>query len=194
MSTHVMTTTTSEAPDPTLASPTLLPPNFLSAPGPPVSVQRIDFSKTSLPEYHDLYAVILDNVLTASECQLLVRAAEQSTKHGWEPAMVNVGMGMQKLILDSRNCGRIIWDDREVVGKIWDRCKEHVPEIETLNDMPHVTGNGPVKRREVLRLSRLNERMRFLKYGSGQYFRRESSRCSHLHGTDDGDSALRWGL
>ena len=177
-------TTTTEIPDTTLASRTLLPPNFLSAPWPPVTVHRIDFSKTSLAEYHDLYAVILDNVLTASECQVLVQAAEKTTERGWEPAMVNVGLGRQKLILDSRNCGRIIWDDREIVGKIWDRCREHVPEIETLKDMPKVTGNGPVKRREVWRLTRLNERMRFLKYGSGQYFRGESSRYSRVFARD----------
>ena len=41
-----------------------------------------------------------------------------------------------------------------------------------LKYMPHVTGFGPAKRNETLRMTRLNERMRFLKYTNGQYFRR----------------------
>ena len=161
-------------PDQTRSSTSSLLIDALAKPGPSVEIQRVDFDKVGLRENSGLYAVILDNVLTAEECKLLVEAAE-STCGEWEPAMINVGMGRQRLILDSRNCGRILWDDRGVVEKIWDRCKEHVPEIGMLRDMPLVTGNGPVKRKEAWKMSRLNERMRFLKYGSGQYFRRKQS-------------------
>ncbi len=87
--------------------------------------------------------------------------------------MVNVGGGLQRLISDVRDCGRIIWDDHTVVEKIWSRIKDSVPEIEFLENVARVTGNGPVKRGEKYQMSRLNERMRFLKYGPGQYFRRE---------------------
>lgn len=87
--------------------------------------------------------------------------------------MINVGGGRQKLITDSRDCGRIIWDDRDVVAKIWNRVKDCVPDIWFLKGMPHVTGYGPVKRGEILAMTRLNERMRVLKYTKGQYFRRE---------------------
>jgi hypothetical protein len=73
---------------------------------------------------------------------------------------------------DTRNCGRIIWDSREVVAKIWARCEPHVPEIQKLDGWASVTGYGPAKRKEVWELSRLNERMRFLKYTSGEYFKR----------------------
>lgn len=63
-------------------------------------------------------------------------------------------------------------DDEDVVARIWARVKDHVPEVDLLKNMPHVTGFGPTKRKEVLHMTRLNERMRFLKYTSGQYFRR----------------------
>jgi hypothetical protein len=43
---------------------------------------------------------------------------------------------------------------------------------------PEVTGSGPVKRREVWKMTRLNERMRFLKYTKGEYFKRELCSCT----------------
>ena len=87
--------------------------------------------------------------------------------------MVNVGGGRQKLIADVRDCGRIIWDDRDIVARIWNRVKSAVPKIEILENQPKITGYGPTKRKETWKMLRLNERMRFLKYGKGQYFRRK---------------------
>ena len=150
-----------------------LPKDFLSRPSPQVRVQKVDFTQTKLPEYSALYAVVLDNVFTEAECNQLIQAAEASTEAGWELAMVNVGGGRQEMILDVRNCGRIIWDDREIIGKIWNRVRDHVPELQSIQNAPAVTGTGPAKRQETWQLTRLNERMRFLKYGSGQYFQRE---------------------
>lgn len=155
-------------------SPYYLPKDFLSGPGPEKAVQKIDFTRTPLPEYDGHYAVVVDNALTKEECDNLVRAAETKNGGEWEQAMVNVGGGRQELIPHVRLCGRIIWDDRDIVEKIWSRVKDSVPEIEFLKDLPGVTGFGPVKRKETLKMSRLNERMRFLRYEPLQYFRRES--------------------
>ena len=74
---------------------------------------------------------------------------------------------------DSPDSRRIIWDDRDIVERIWNRVKDEVPELKTLVGVPKITGNGPAKRKEVWCFERLNERMRFLRYGEGQYFRRE---------------------
>lgn len=150
-----------------------LPPDFLSRPGPKATAQKVDFTKTDLPEYNGLYANIIDGALTAEECNILVRAAEARTDGKWEQAMINVGGGRQRLITDSRDCGRIIWDDRAIVEKLWSRVKDLVPEIEYLKNAPLITGNGPAKRKETWKLTRLNERMRFLRYVKGQYFRRK---------------------
>ena len=154
-----------------MSSPTAELLRLLSRPGPPITVQKVDFRNTDLPGNADLYAVILDNVLTAEECQQLVAAAEASTNGVWEQAMVNIGNYQQELRTDVRDCGRIIWDDKEVAGVILERVKRFVPEIKSLTDMPLITGNGPVKRKETWHLSRPNERLRLLKYGPGQYFR-----------------------
>ena len=147
--------------------------NFLSGPGPEVGYHRVDFGYVNLPEYLGLYAVILDNVLSPEECQQLIQLAEAQTGGMWEPALVNVGNNQQRLIADVRDCGRIIWDDRDMVEKIWRRVERFVPEIKRQENVADVTGIGPAKRKEVWEMTRLNERMRFLKYGPKQYFRRE---------------------
>ncbi len=150
-----------------------LPKDFLSGPGLEKVIHKVDWKKTLLPEYDGLYAVVIDNVLSKEECNDLVRAAESTTNGEWEPALVNIGNGRQKFIPEARDCNRILWDDRDVVEKIWQRLKDSVPEIEYLKDMPRVTGYGPTKRKETLKATRLNERMRFLRYGPDQYFRRK---------------------
>ncbi|KAL8813676.1 MAG: hypothetical protein Q9223_000297 [Gallowayella weberi] len=158
--------------------------DFLSKPAENIAVCKIDFTKTRLPEYKGLYAVVLDNVLTKIECEDLVRAAESRTGGEWEQALINVGNGQQMLVQDARDCGRIIWDDRGVVAKIWNRVKDCVPEVALLRGMAHVTGNGPAMRKETWFMSRLNERMRFLKYTSGQYFRRTPFPSLDLYAED----------
>lgn len=169
--------------------PNRLPADFLAKPSPDLTATRIDFSKTALPRYAGAYAVILDNVLTHAECRTLLHAAE-ATQAGktekWERAMVNIGQGQQAMITDVRNCGRIIWDSRDVVGRIWKRL-EHVPqvrEIASLEQKPEITGAGPSKRGEVWRMTRPNERMRFLKYVGGEYFR---PHCDGMYITPDGE-------
>lgn len=158
------------------STPFNLPANFLSSPGPEKVVHTVNFKEVGLPEYDGLYAVVIDNCLTKEECNEIVRAAEATTKGKlWEQALINVGNGEQKLMTDVRDCGRIIWDDRDLVAKIWSRVKDCVlPDIEYVKNKPKVTGFGPMKRGQVLQMTRLNERMRFLKYEPGQYFRRMS--------------------
>ena len=178
----------SSTPPPTFS----LPADFLSSrrpagPEKEVVVSKVNFKEVGLPEYDGLYAVVIDNCLSKEECKEIVRAAEATTttttttttKEGgkviWEQALVNVGNGKQRLMTDVRDCGRIIWDDEDLVAKIWSRVKDFVlPDIEYVKNKPQVTGFGPMKRGHVLQMSRLNERMRFLRYEPGQYFRRMS--------------------
>lgn len=161
-----------------------LTPDFLSQPA-RITKQPVDWKKTDLPEYDGLYATVLDNCFTAAECKTLVSMAETSSDGVWHEAMINVGGGRQEFNPYARDCGRIILDDRRIVQKIWERVKDEVPEIMHLINIPRVTGNGPAKRKEVWKLSRLNERMRFLKYGEGQYFKRKSSLLGHVRGCRD---------
>lgn len=138
-----------------------------------VTASRIDFASRGLPEYDGLYAVLIDDVFTRAECAELVKSAEETACDGWERAMINIGGGHQALYSDTRNCGRIIWDSQEVVDAVWDRIS-HLPEIQEilrLESVPQVVGYGPTKRGEVWNFTRPNERMRFLKYVGGEYFR-----------------------
>jgi hypothetical protein len=153
-------------------APSTLPEGFLSGPAPNLTRTDIDLRKSGiLPAYDNLWAVILDGVLSEEECDMLIAAAESTTEGKWERALVNIGGGMRAMYEDTRKCGRIIWDDRDVVAKLWTRIEGAVPEIHQLKNWPHVTGNGPAKRNETWKLTRLNERMRFLKYVGGEYFK-----------------------
>lgn len=155
-----------------MSSTSTLPSDFLSGPAPNLAISHIDFAKGRLPEFDGAWAVILDGVLTAEECSQLVSAAEATTNGVWERALVNIGGGMQAMYEDTRKCGRIIWDERTLMEKLWNRISGAVPEIHRLEKWADVTGNGPVKRNEVWKVTRLNERARFLKYVGGEYFKR----------------------
>ncbi|KAK3178680.1 hypothetical protein OEA41_000817 [Lepraria neglecta] len=148
-----------------------LPHDFLSVSGPEIEKHIIDFKETELPEYEGYYACILDNVLSANECANLIRAAKAQANGEWQQAMINVGSGSQEIDTETRSCGRIIWDNRELLSKIWARCQNLVPEILELKDKPGITGSGWLKKSWTYRLTRLNERMRFLRYFDGNYFR-----------------------
>lgn len=153
-------------------APATLPEGFLSGPAPNLTRTDIDLQKNGIvPHYDNLWATVLDGVLSEEECDVFLAAAESTTDGEWERAMVNIGGGMQAMYEDTRKCGRIIWDDKDVVAKLWARIADAVPDIHELNNRPHVTGNGPAKRNETWKLTRLNERMRFLKYIGGEYFK-----------------------
>ncbi|XP_078582749.1 uncharacterized protein LOC144865702 [Branchiostoma floridae x Branchiostoma japonicum] len=113
-------------------------------------------------------AFIVDNVFSKEECEELIRQTEEQ---GYEVAMLNVGGGRQILATDYRNSERCIMDSAERAEQIWERIKQYVPRRWA--------------RRKVLGL---NERLRFLKYGPGNYFhphmdgsyRRENGERSYL--------------
>lgn len=150
-----------------------------------IKSEAIDFANTPLPEYAPLYAVVLDNVLSPEECMQLILLAELSAGgteengNGWIPAMVNAGPGHEFLARDYRNSDRIIWDQKVVVKRLWERVlqvdgvREYLGKLEG-PDYDFVTGHwGAVESGErwVATKQGINERMRFLKYGPGQFFR-----------------------
>lgn len=164
-------------PSDTMAAVHKLPEGFLDGPAPALTKRKINFVEGKLPEYEKAWAVVLDGVMTEEECNQVVAAAEATTDGTWERAMVNIGGGMQAMYDDVRRCGRIIWDNPELMEKLWARIEASVPEIHRLENWAEVTGNGPTKRKETWVISRLNERARFLKYTGGEYFK------AHCDGT-----------
>jgi len=152
---------------------TFLPPE---AP-PSASAHRIDFATTSppIPAYANSFAAVIDNILTEAECNELIRLAEASTvppndtaaTPTWERAMINAGNGKQTLATDTRNCGRIMLDSFDLADKLLSRMMPFLQELGIDREE-----NKPfVKRGKVYKLSRLNERLRFLRYEGGEYFR-----------------------
>ncbi|KAG8831116.1 hypothetical protein FRC17_003644 [Serendipita sp. 399] len=161
----------------------------------PILTYPIVFKDSLLPEYDGYYAVVLDNVLSPSECAQLIKYAEMSAgmigaqevngdttseekkKKGWIPALVNLGDGKEARLTYYRDSDRIIWDNQELVDRLWDRCLNGGDEsvirdkLQTLANDPLVQGHWEFKRGHRWRMKRLNERMRFLKYGKGQFFK-----------------------
>lgn len=158
------------------------PTDFLPAAAPKEArMRKVDWESAGekLIGYKNYIAFIIDNAFTESECQQLIKAAEASTvtpdapTPKWARAMVNAGNGKETMVTDTRNCGRILYDAPVIAKRIMDRLRPFLIEcgVDTVEDQGHITGLGPVKRKETLKMSRLNERLRFLKYEGGEYFR-----------------------
>ncbi|KAG9237673.1 hypothetical protein BJ875DRAFT_369454 [Amylocarpus encephaloides] len=166
-----------------------------------LQVQEINWNETALPEYRGFYAVIIDNVLNEQECDELTHLAELSAgahrgpdsapNNGWRPAMVATGYGREFLDKEYRNSDRIIWDNQQVIHRIWTRImqsekmKNYFSALEG-EKYVKLLGDRAVKQKErwVVSEKGPNERMRFLKYGAGQYFRHH---CDSRFETPDGE-------
>ena len=146
---------------------------LLTGPSPPITRTLIDWPSTPLREYADAYAVILENVLTADECAALTATAEESAApDGWVPATVDSLYGRGAVIDNYRKSDRIIWDEAGVMQRLYQRLLPWLPEVEKLEGRPGTVGARLVRSATAWKLERLNERMRFLRYGPGHFFRR----------------------
>lgn len=158
--------------------------NFLPPEAPPnFSIRKIDFTTTDppIPKYAPLFAAVIDNIFTEEECNELVRRAEattllpseseDTTTPAWERAMINIGNGKQILATYERNCGRIMMDNTVLADKLLHRLRPFLQQlgIDTVDNQPLVTGLAG--RGKVYGLTRLNERLRFLKYEGGEFSR-----------------------
>ncbi|KAH7372159.1 hypothetical protein BKA64DRAFT_698798 [Cadophora sp. MPI-SDFR-AT-0126] len=110
--------------------------------------------------------------------------------NGWKPALVNAGRYYEVLAVHYRNSDRIIWDEKEVVGRIWRRVlqaegmREYFAQLSGEEYVPVVGGSALYKSEvRVVTDQGLNERMRFLRYGPGQYFKEH---CDGQYETEDG--------
>lgn len=170
-----------------------IPENFLQGPPPPTAaIKELDFSKTTppIPAYKNHFAAIIENVLTPAECNQLLYLAEQSItpesttnlnprETPWDRALLNVGNGKQIKAPGFRNCGRILYDSPDIADRLLNRLLPFLREcgIVQISNQPLVTGAGPATRGETFKLTRLNEKLRFLKYTGGEYFRAHTDGC-----------------
>jgi hypothetical protein len=166
----------------------------------PITLKTINFKETVLPEFDGGYAVVLDNVLSPSECAKLIELAEASVLDkdkgadgdSWNPALVNAGGGFEVLVPDYRNSDRIIWDQQEIVDRLWARMEREVPEVrerlKRFNEGELLGYTKPSWKPHLdWEFRRLNKRMRFLKYGPGQFFR---PHCDGPYGEQPDDKTI----
>lgn len=148
-----------------------IPESFLTGPpSEPVIAKHIDWASSPLPEYQGRTALVLDNVLSPEECGELLQLAESSVPgedgaSPWKPALVNVGVGVETAAPGYRESERIIWDQQVVADRIWER----MAQAEGMRELLASRSEGASGE---WRFRRLNERMRFLKYTPGQFFKR----------------------
>lgn len=168
-----------------------IPDDFLGPLADPseLEIEKIDFEKTTLPEYKDYYAIVIDNLMSREECETLIHMTEMSAgahqegveveNNGWQPAMVNAGVGYEFMATDYRNSDRIIWDHHVLAQRLWERImqgegmKEYFSCLDGEKYAPvrGVYKSGTDGQSLVITKQGLNERLRFLKYGAGQFFK-----------------------
>lgn len=164
------------------SAPVAIPPTYLLTPpsdAQPTTTHRINFAQTALPEYAACHATILDNVLSPTECTTLLHLAEASVRDedkssspdGWQPALLNVGRGFEAFVPRVRNGDRIVWDSRAIADRLWARIVAVAPPALTAELHVYREPGFRGMSTSVWEVHSLNERLRFLRYSPGQYFR-----------------------
>ncbi len=110
-----------------------------------------------LKEYfqYPVTCIVIENVLSHKEC---LQWISDSEKVGYNPAMIRASPdGQQVLDTEMRKNDRAYIDnDIEKLSLLWDRVSPHFPDTDT------DTYGTPIE---------LNSRLRFLRYGPGNYFK-----------------------
>jgi Rps23 Pro-64 3,4-dihydroxylase Tpa1-like proline 4-hydroxylase len=130
------------------------------------------------------FAIVIDNVLTLEECQAWIENTEFHSQTGYETALVNIGGGRQKAMLDYRKSSRCIIDDIPRAQELFARIKPFLTKAvataaSAAADESNVTNPSEEavdeESDELISIHdripyELNERFRFLRYDPGEYF------------------------
>ncbi|KIO31433.1 hypothetical protein M407DRAFT_67926, partial [Tulasnella calospora MUT 4182] len=131
-------------------------------------------------------AFIIDNALTPEDCQKLLKAAEDSAP--WRVAAVHGGPSDQEGVVmeDYRKSSRILLDDFELADFILNKLNPHMPKealdapkskrwqfnrADSAGRNKNITKGKKANR---IQFTRLNERLRYLKYVEGDFFESHS--------------------
>ncbi|PTB41107.1 hypothetical protein M441DRAFT_58545 [Trichoderma asperellum CBS 433.97] len=177
------------------SNPVDIPDTFLTGPASePVTIRPVPFKESGLPEYAKCKAWILDDVLSREECSELIAYAEASApleKPGdspWKPALVSVAPGVEASAPNYRHSDRIIWDTQLLVDRLWDRCAQAEGLQELVATAPCPRPYRDRSKKGTWKFAGLNERMRFLKYGPGMFFRRH---CDGAYSSEKPDGSIQ---
>lgn len=171
------------------------PNDFLASPPPQPLVEKpVPFAAAGLPEHQGKLALTIPNVLTPEECTQLLRLAESSVPNvssgdsPWKPALLRMTPGVEIQSKPGyRESGRIVWCNQTITDRIWERCATVKGLREKLAAVQQQYGKS---REGEWHFERMNERMSFLRYEKGQYFKGER-RPTNLQNKLTEESALR---
>ena len=136
--------------------------------------EQVDFKQLGFSEHEGAFALIIHDLMTPEECDEIRNAAEIVAQGRWDAALINNG-GQMVLGRDVRHCDRILWDNPELAEALLVRIRPHIPSnIVTLKNSPQITSDDPIWSSGTWRISRLNDRLRFLRYRPGMFFRQHS--------------------
>ncbi|KAJ3507536.1 hypothetical protein NLJ89_g6250 [Agrocybe chaxingu] len=140
----------------------------------PVHAPVLDWSTTPLArDYPGHYVKILDNVFSSEECAELIVLAKSDAQ--WKQAAVHYGLGAHQNFIDTdyRNSERILRFDSATADKLYQKLLPYVQELVEIKPGSEWEGivGRPGRIKSTWRCVGINERLSFLKYGKGHYFR-----------------------
>ncbi|KAI2641098.1 hypothetical protein GGS21DRAFT_356851 [Xylaria nigripes] len=137
--------------------------------GPAIIVMPIHFASSPLAEdYGSYFAMIIDNLLTPEECAKL----QASTGNDWQDLSKGTSF---------RECQRMLVFSHQWASALYERIIPHLPEqvkalrkgdplAEAIVGPSHLKGSIGA-RKTVWRIKEANERLSFLRYQPGHYFK-----------------------
>lgn len=144
-------------------------------PTPTPNATLLDFTTTPLSKHYghpNHYALIIDNLLTPAECHALTALAESHSTASWQPAAIKKGAARQEVETDVRDCARILLDDAATAEMLYQRIRPFLAPVWEIGGGATgvVAGTWRRGRGRSWRMAGVNERLRFLRYGEGQFF------------------------
>ncbi|KAF7350309.1 P4Hc domain-containing protein [Mycena venus] len=131
----------------------------------------VDFRAIGLPGYADCYAIVVDDLYPRPTLSAILGEAERQP---WKFAQINAGTEVFTAP-DYRNGDRIIHDSFPLSEQIFEKLRPHLSAIEEIEQRTYVPGVGAAMQK--WRMVRLNERLRFLRYPKGGFFKPHEDGC-----------------
>ncbi|KAH7338330.1 hypothetical protein B0J17DRAFT_572331, partial [Rhizoctonia solani] len=127
------------------------------------------------------FAIVIDNLFTPEDCARYIAKVESEKK--WEQAGVGASVEARMVDASYRNSSRILFDSEELAGEIFEKLGSYLKDIKYMDSSPLHQDSRRQPTDPPARLVGLNKRLRFLKYGPGQFFNRH---CDGTYSSSDG--------
>ncbi|KAF9032394.1 hypothetical protein BJ165DRAFT_1517538 [Panaeolus papilionaceus] len=153
----------------------------------PATIAPLDWKTTPLSNAYlpSHYLKIIDSVFSDEECQALKALAESDAQ--WAQAAVHYGLGENENYVntDYRNSDRILRFDFKAAEELYERLRPYVEEIAEIRagDKYEKLMVRKIPYNGVYKMIGVNERLSYLRYGPGHYFK---GHCDFLHDLPDG--------